>query len=145
MAHKSSTIHAEFPQRRNDRSRHFYSDVPQKSNEFGGGSGEQFVLPVAFEQVFQEKRVALRLEIQTDRSSIAHAFGQTLCVREHANRAQRLRIAFEQNSLSGVSAERCGDDLLAQSQLNEIKIGVNRSDLQMSRLILAQVISEGLE
>src|SRR5712692_11729252 len=53
--------------------RHFYADVPEKSNGFDGDSDEQFVLLVAFQQVVQEKRVTLRLEIQTDRSSIAHA------------------------------------------------------------------------
>src|SRR6266478_1168696 len=113
--------------------------------DFEGDSDEYFVLLVAFEQVVKEKRAALRLEIHTDRGSIAHTFGQTPGVREHANCAQRLRIAFKQNSLAGVSAECRGDDLFAQSQLNEIEIGVNRSDLQMPRLILAQVIAESFE
>ena len=47
--------------------------------------------------------------------------------------------------MAGVSAECRSDDLFAQSQLNEIEIGVNRSDLQMPRLILAQVIAESFE
>src|SRR6266404_3269271 len=125
--------------------RHFYADVPEKSNGFEGDSDEYFVLLVAFEQVVKEKRAALRLEIHTDRGSIAHTFGQTPGVREHANCAQRLRIAFKQNSLAGVSAECRGDDLFAQPQLNEIEIGINRSDLQMPGLILAQVIAESFE
>src|SRR5712691_1596101 len=110
-----------------------------------GNSDEDFVLLVTFEQVIEEKCVVLSLEIQTDRSSIAHAFGQPPGVREHANRAQRLRIAFEQNSLAGVGAECRGDDLFAQSQLNEIEIGVNRSNLEMPRLVLAQVIAESFK
>src|SRR5260370_40928251 len=110
-----------------------------------GNSDEYFVLLVAFEQFLKEKRAVLRLEIHTDRGSIAHTFGQTPGVREHANCAQRLRIAFKQNSLAGVSAECRGDDLFAQPQLNEIEIGINRSDLQMPGLILAQVIAESFE
>src|SRR5260370_28405969 len=106
-----------------------------------GNSDEYFVLLVAFEQVVKEKRAVLRLEIHTDRGSIAHTFGQTPGVREHANCAQRLRIAFKQNSLAGVSAECRGDDLFAQPQLNEIEIGINRSDLQMAGFFLAAGIS----
>src|SRR5258708_21285552 len=125
--------------------RHFYAGVPEKSNGFWRESDEYFGMLVAFEQVVEEKRVGLRLEIQTDWSSVTHAFGQTLGVGEHTNRAQRLRIAFEQNSLAGVRAEGRGDDLFAQSQLNEIEISIHRSDLQMPRLILSQVIAEGFD
>src|SRR5260370_7995957 len=109
-----------------------------------GNSDEYFVLLVAFEQFLKEKRAVLRLEIHTDRGSIAHTFGQTPGVREHANCAQRLRITFKQNSLAGVSAECRGDDLFAQPQLNEIEIGINRTDLHMPGLIPPPATSPSL-
>ena len=84
-------------------------------------------------------------EVKTERSAIANAFSQALRVRQYADGAQCLRIAFQQHALTCIGATRRGNYFFAQAELHEIQVGVYLGYLQVSFVIFAQVITKGLE
>src|SRR5712671_6902646 len=76
-------------------------------------------------------RSKYRFEVEADWSAVAHTFRESLRIRQDAHGAQRLRVAFQQDALSRVSAERGRDCLLPKSQLYKIQIGIDFGGLQM--------------
>ena len=60
-------------------------------------------------------------EVLADRRAITNAFGQAFGVGQNVDGAQSLRIAFQEDSLTGIRSKRGRNYFLAKSQLNEIE------------------------
>jgi len=77
--------------------------------------------------------------------SIAHTFGETLGVGQCFDRAQDLWIAVEQHARANVGAKGRGDDLISQSQFDEVELGVDLSDRQTCVGIGLRKVTKGFE
>src|SRR5207253_7842189 len=118
---------------------------PRKSQINYEDLDENLVLFFDYRQATERGRAPQGFEVETNRSSIAHGFGKSFRVRQHADGAQSLGIALHGNALSRVSAERRGNDLFSQTQPDEFQIRIDLCHLQASRRVFAHVVSESFD
>src|SRR5205085_673384 len=90
-------------------------------------------------------RAEYRFEVKADWGAVAHALSESLRIRQDTHCAQRLRIAFQQDTLSRVSAKRGCDCFLPKSQLYKIQIGVDFGGLQMPSLLFFHIGTERIQ
>src|SRR5437764_4611300 len=91
------------------------------------------------------QRSKYRFEVEADWRAVAHTLRESLRIRQDTDCAQRLRVAFQQDTLSRISAERGRSCFLPKAQLYKIQIGIDFGGLQMLSLLLFHIGTERIQ